>query len=599
MAINVVAEIELGDGSNFNIKDAAAHDQLDDHEARLLSAESKVNSMYENVNYLNQDAFSYLRVKKGSDSYDIITADAKKDIVTFIPGDNITLSADLDNDALTMSAVDTTYDIVSTTAPGLCPTRPGGTNVYLRGDGAWGSPANTTYNVVSKSAAGLAPQLPNETITTKYLRQDGSWTVPPNTTYSVVSKSANGLVPQLPNETSTSKYLRQDGTWTIPPNTTYSAATSAANGLMSSTDKAKLDGIESSANAYTHPTYTARTGQPTANASPAFGGTFTVSQISSDATGHVTAATNRTITIPSAVSTTSAAGLCPKLGGGTTNFLRADGTWAAPAQSAIPVVSKTAAGLAPQLPNETTTTKYLRQDGTWVTPPDTNTTYSAVTTTTNGLMTYGDKVKLNGIATGAEVNQNAFSNVKVGSSTVAADGKTDTLELVAGSNVTLTADTTNDKVTIAATNTTYSAATTSAAGLMSAADKTKLNGIAAGAQVNPGAATTSAAGLMSAADKTKLNKYESSFSDNLDTSTHTVNFSVGGSNYYSGSNTTSKSGYWPYSICGYELVGGEYPVLEKLWIASASNGSCKVEFRVCSDKPASMSLKYEILWAKL
>ena len=33
------------------------------------------------------------------------------------------------------------------------------------------------------------------------------------------------------------------------------------------------------------------------------------------------------------------------------------------------VVSKTANGLAPQLPNETSTTKYLRQDGTWVAPP--------------------------------------------------------------------------------------------------------------------------------------------------------------------------------------------------------------------------------------
>ncbi len=37
------------------------------------------------------------------------------------------------------------------------------------------------------------------------------------------------------------------------------------------------------------------------------------------------------------------------------------------------VVSKTASGLVPQLPNETTTTKYLRQDGTWSIPPDTNT----------------------------------------------------------------------------------------------------------------------------------------------------------------------------------------------------------------------------------
>lgn len=62
-------------------------------------------------------------------------------------------------------------------------------------------------------------------------------------------------------------------------------------------------------NAYTHPTYTARTGKPTANATPTFGGTFTVSQITSDSTGHVTGATDRTITIPSTTATTSAAGL--------------------------------------------------------------------------------------------------------------------------------------------------------------------------------------------------------------------------------------------------------------------------------------------------
>lgn len=92
-----------------------------------------------------------------------------------------------------------------------------------------------------------------------------------------------------------------------------------------------------------------------------------------------------------------------------------------------------------------------------------------------------EKNKLSGIASGAEVNQNAFSNVVVGSTTIAADGKTDTLTLVAGSNITLTPDATNDKVTIAATNTTYSAATTSAAGLMSASDKSKLDGIASGA----------------------------------------------------------------------------------------------------------------------
>ena len=61
------------------------------------------------------------------------------------------------------------------------------------------------------------------------------------------------------------------------------------------------------------------------------------------------------------------------------------------------------------------------------------------------------------IPVGAEVNQNAFSNVKVGSTTVAADTKTDTLELAAGSNVTLTPDATNDKVTIAAADTHHTA----------------------------------------------------------------------------------------------------------------------------------------------
>ena len=63
------------------------------------------------------------------------------------------------------------------------------------------------------------------------------------------------------------------------------------------------------------------------------------------------------------------------------------------------------------------------------------------------------------VADGAEVNQNAFSNIKVGNTTIAADAKTDTVELVAGSNITLTPDATNDKVTIAATDTKYTAAT--------------------------------------------------------------------------------------------------------------------------------------------
>ena len=59
-----------------------------------------------------------------------------------------------------------------------------------------------------------------------------------------------------------------------------------------------------------------------------------------------------------------------------------------------------------------------------------------------------EKNKLSGIATGAEVNQNAFSNVVVGSTTIAADSKTDSLTISSGTGISVTGDATNDKVTI-------------------------------------------------------------------------------------------------------------------------------------------------------
>jgi hypothetical protein len=83
-------------------------------------------------------------------------------------------------------------------------------------------------------------------------------------------------------------------------------------------------------------------------------------------------------------------------------------------------------------------------------------TYSNASTSSAGLMSASDKSKLNGIASGAEVNQNAFSNVVVGSTTIAADSKTDTLTLTAGSNITLTPNATNDSITISASGSSYS-----------------------------------------------------------------------------------------------------------------------------------------------
>ena len=120
--------------------------------------------------------------------------------------------------------------------------------------------------------------------------------------------------------------------------------------------------------------------------------------------------------------------------------------------------------------SDITTTYPNPQDGWTVNVKDTDYTYrydgskwvavsaNAIPEATQsiaGKMSASDKAKLDGIYAGAEVNQNAFSNVVVGSTTIGADSKTDTLTFVAGSNITLTPDSTNDKITIAANDTTY------------------------------------------------------------------------------------------------------------------------------------------------
>lgn len=67
------------------------------------------------------------------------------------------------------------------------------------------------------------------------------------------------------------------------------------------------------------------------------------------------------------------------------------------------------------------------------------------------LFTALERAKLSAIAENAEVNQNAFSNIKVGSTTIASDNKTDTFELVAGLNITMTVDALTKKVFFSAT----------------------------------------------------------------------------------------------------------------------------------------------------
>lgn len=153
------------------------------------------------------------------------------------------------------------------------------------------------------------------------------------------------------------------------------------------------------------------------------------------------------------------------------------------------VVSKSASGLAPKLPDETTTTKYLRQDGTWAVPP--NQTYNKATPSSDGLMAKEDKTKLDGVEEGAQKNTLAYGGIDVddgtGGTLMALD-TSDTLSVKSGDNVKVevVADggsLDRHSLKISAKDTTYNDATQSEHGLMTATDKTKLDGLPTGTEL--------------------------------------------------------------------------------------------------------------------
>ena len=106
---------------------------------------------------------------------------------------------------------------------------------------------------------------------------------------------------------------------------------------------------------------------------------------------------------------------------------------------------------------------------------------SAATESADGLMTSSDKKKLDGIQAGA-------SSYTHPTHTAHASGlykvSVDSLGHVSSATAVTKSDITALGIPAQDTNTTYGAATANAAGLMSAADKKKLDGIAAGAQAN-------------------------------------------------------------------------------------------------------------------
>lgn len=325
----------------------------------------------------------------------------------------------------------------TSTLKGLAPPSGGGTINFLRADGIWAAPpggaggistinpgANVGPTITYNAGSGLAVSSPSANIiqysgivfsaaaqgnvpasgggTTNFLRADGTWIAPPGGGITIGTTTITGGVngsflfdnaglagektptqvtavldlftPTLRGVAPASgggavNFLRADGTWAVPPGT---------------------GGGITSVNGYTGPAITI--------SNP--GGTGI----------SVTNPGGNTVQIDGLLFTSSARGVVPASGGGTVNFLRADGTWTTPSGTVVAslnglsgvlsIVAGTAISVTPSGSNITIagtqfgsavagivpssgggTANFLRADGSWAAPPGAPITVGSTTIT--------------------------------------------------------------------------------------------------------------------------------------------------------------------------------------------------------------------------
>jgi hypothetical protein len=210
------------------------------------------------------------------------------------------------------SGTGTTYSVFTSTTNGLAPASGGGTTNYLRADGTWDVPPGTGGVTFANPTASVGPTATNGTAVTA-MRSDAAPAINLTANYTFT------------------------GQWTFSRTGTTSALQIYAN----STNWQCVAGFSGSAefliNAVSFsgaPSIGLAVGnnrylQVTAgNVDIQLGATLTVASTSVRDGAILTSGTVAAARLPSFG--TAAAGIVPASGGGTTNFLRADGTWAVP-----------------------------------------------------------------------------------------------------------------------------------------------------------------------------------------------------------------------------------------------------------------------------
>lgn len=217
--------------------------------------------------------------------------------------------------------------------------------------------------------------------------------------------------------------------WT---NTTYSNATTEVSGLMSTSDKSKLDGITSSADAVSF-SRTLSSGTkigtitingantdiyaPTAGTSPTYG-QATSSTLGLVKIGYSESGKNYPVELNSSgqmyvnvpwtdnnttygLATTGANGLLKQLSGNTSQYMRGDGTWATPPNTTYSLVGANGStGLIKNGSSVASTSGYTACPIISGVPYYKDTTYSVATESSPGLMSASDKSDFN------EINSN-------------------------------------------------------------------------------------------------------------------------------------------------------------------------------------------------